>query len=346
MDRKTTLLYYLRDISPFISIVIKYDYSFNRIFTKIRDKVEIGPSHAVTFEDKIVIDHGKNIKIFDIERNFIRIRIHKDIILYLGLLSNNNIVSASQDQSVRIWNPKTEEEVFSITFGSMPRSFIILPNDIIVIGFHNGDIRLLERYNTSRLRGHIDSVSCFGIININTIVSGSFDGDLRIWDIENEECTHILKGHYSFVMKLIVIKNKIISGDENGDIIIWNSQTGELESILKGHDHKISLLYAVDDNIIISSDASGKTFLWDLKTKTVKHVIKLNDVSEITSIITLPYGNLVIGTNTPILYLYNPQNGKIIDELNTQNEYTIKLLLLSDNRFVNVTYDGEIIIWE
>lgn len=65
----------------------------------------------------------------------------------------------------------------------------------------------------------------------------------------------------------------------------------------------------------------------------------------ITSLLRLPDGNIVIASWTPRIYVYDPINGKIVYSLDEESD-TIALLMLKDNRFINVMSNCIFNIWE
>jgi WD40 repeat protein len=55
----------------------------------------------------------------------------------------------------------------------------------------------------------------------NSIISGSEDKSIKIWDISNGNCIKTLNGHSTHVMSVAINNNKIISGSRGGSIKIW-----------------------------------------------------------------------------------------------------------------------------
>ena len=72
------------------------------------------------------------------------------------------------------------------------------------------------------LNGHTSSVSSVVKLNETTIVSGSYDGTLRIWDLLNNT-SRVLNGHTDFVYSVVKLnETTIVSGSGDGTLRVWD----------------------------------------------------------------------------------------------------------------------------
>lgn len=75
------------------------------------------------------------------------------------------------------------------------------------------------------LRGHGNLIwSLETTHNGDTLISGSTDRTIKIWDISNRTLLFTLKGHGTRVNTLAVTQNDshLISGDKYGNIKVWS----------------------------------------------------------------------------------------------------------------------------
>ncbi len=68
-------------------------------------------------------------------------------------------------------------------------------------------------------------------------VSGSWDGTLRLWDLETGKSLRTLEGHTDWVSAVAVLADgrRALSGSEDGTLRLWDLETGESLRTLEGH---------------------------------------------------------------------------------------------------------------
>jgi len=92
-----------------------------------------------------------------------------------------------------------------------------------------------------------------------TIVSGSEDKTLRIWDRSTSTLQHVLKGHTDGVVGLEVIDNTIISSAKDDTMRIWDLSTGNL---LQTYLLKQATCVRFVDNTLIVGCRDGGIQVW------------------------------------------------------------------------------------
>lgn len=113
------------------------------------------------------------------------------VITYL-LLSNNRVISASDDHTINVFSVETGERLHS-------------------------------------LEGHEGGVWCLAVHKeSDSLISGSTDTTLRVWDLATGICTHIFHGHTSTIRCLELVplpnpegKTLIVTGSRDHSLRVW-----------------------------------------------------------------------------------------------------------------------------
>ncbi len=123
------------------------------------------------------------------------------------------------------------------------------------------------------LMGHAGEVNAVAINpDGKSIVSGSDDKTIKVWDLSSRTLQHTLKGHQDWVYSLAISPDSqtIISGSKDTTIRLWNLPTGKQIRTLKGHSSYINSVAISPDSTKIASASYDKTVkVWNLKTGQV-----------------------------------------------------------------------------
>jgi WD40 repeat protein len=113
---------------------------------------------------------------------------------------------------------------------------------------------------------HGDRVIAVATLHGERMVTGSYDGLLRLWDLKTGVILKKMEGHRSRVRALAASRDGqwIASGDESGELILWDGKTGNpLNQPVKVHDGWIfSLDFSSDSSTLASGSSDTTTKLW------------------------------------------------------------------------------------
>lgn len=113
------------------------------------------------------------------------------------------------------------------------------------------------------LNGHTSTVRNIKFVNATTVVSGSRDCTLRVWNVETGDCEKVLEGHEKTIRGMAVHGEVVVSGSYDNDARIWIWRTGECSRVLKGHTSKIYAV-VVDGTTIATGSMDTDIRVWDL----------------------------------------------------------------------------------
>jgi serine/threonine protein kinase len=129
-----------------------------------------------------------------------------------------------------------------------------------------------------------------------TLVSGSADRMVKVWNLANEEETHSFN-HADSVLSVAISSDGqlIASGSVNKTIKVWNLETQKAPQVLTEHSGQVmSLAFHPKKNNILFSGSGDKTIkIWDIKKQICTHNYT-NHSSGVTSIAVSPDGKTIV----------------------------------------------------
>lgn len=149
------------------------------------------------------------------------------------IFSHGRIISASDDHSIHVYSPKTGEQLLS-------------------------------------LDGHEGGVWALAATK-DTLVSGSTDRTVRIWDLSSGRCTHVFGGHTSTVRCLSIVKPEWIDVENEGGTITREKWPKRPLIVTGSRDHSLRVwtlprsgddeyrCYGADDTEVDPSEVSNIT---------------------------------------------------------------------------------------
>ena len=128
---------------------------------------------------------------------------------------------------------------------------------------------------SNTLTGHSQDVRSVAVSPDGlAIASGSFDGTIKIWNLETGTLIRTLTGHSDageMVSSVAIAPNGTLlvssSNGYGGTIKIWNLATGELLSTIPGTSLGISsIAISPDSQLLASGSEEGNIYLWNLES--------------------------------------------------------------------------------
>lgn len=140
------------------------------------------------------------------------------------------------------------------------------------------------------LKGHDGGVWALKYFS-NTLVSGSTDRDVRVWNIRTGRCTHIFRGHTSTVRCLDILHPVQIGVNDNGQPIIFP----KVPLLVTGsRDHNLHVWKLPLDNEAEGSDEITETKTFDSKDSSNPYLVTvlLGHTQSVRSV--TGHGNIIV----------------------------------------------------
>lgn len=114
--------------------------------------------------------------------------------------------------------------------------------------------------NILRLEGHSDTITSVGFNYNGTLcLTGSYDGQVRIWDAISGELKQILEGPEDIEFACWHSKgNAVLAGSKDGTVWLWLAHDGTCLQVLAGHDGGVSCgIFSHDGKNILTGGEDG-----------------------------------------------------------------------------------------
>jgi WD40 repeat protein len=207
-----------------------------------------------------------------------------------------------------------------------------------------------EGRERNRLLGHRSPAYSLSISNDSkTIVSGSADNTIKVWNLETGEEIRTLKGHDSRVNSVSISNDSktIVSGSEDYNIKVWNLETGEEIHTLKGHNGRVnSVSISNDSKTIVSGGGDNTIKVWNLETGEEIHTLKGHD-REVSSVsISNDSKTIVSGSFDNTIKVWNRETGELIRTLTGHDSGVNSVSISNDSKtIVSGSADNTIKVW-
>lgn len=196
---------------------------------------------------------------------------HTDRVWSVSFSSMNQVISGSDDRTIRMWNIADgsytifeghHKTVRCVRFAPQDK-YIASASDDHRVGIWDPN----EKGGRPRwLRGHSDCVYSVAFLESGRrLASCSGDKTVRVWDIENETALWVLKGHVDRVWTVTASGNGwIATGSDDRTIRLWDLNRKGASKTLIGHSHWVNrVFYSPDGKHLASAAQDGTIRIWD-----------------------------------------------------------------------------------
>ncbi|MFO7661096.1 MAG: protein kinase, partial [Chloroflexota bacterium] len=198
-----------------------------------------------------------------------------------------------------------------------------------------------------------------------TMLTGTEDGHIRLWDFATGEVLHDLRGHGDAVNAVAFSPDgrQALSGSRDKSIRLWDLSSGDLLQTLTGHMNEVSAVaFLPDGRYALSGEDSGslpgEMIVWDLRTGEPIRRFGADlsgEIEGVQSIAISPDGRTVVaglGRRIPTqdknsIGLWDITTGELIEFLEG-TELTVNNIRFSPdgNLVVAAADDGAVYTWE
>lgn len=186
-----------------------------------------------------------------------------------------------------------------------------------------------------------------------TLISGSADQTIKVWNVETGEVLNTLFGHTDVVRSLALAPDgkTLISGSGDRTIKIWDLQTNQLIQTLEQESPVWSVAVSPDGQTFVSGSDDGILKIWSLPTGDLVQTISAHQrqifSGRIFSVAISPDGKIIATASLDqTLKLWNAQTGELIRTL-TEHRDAVRALAFSPDgqTLASASWDETLKLW-
>jgi len=217
----------------------------------------------------------------------------------------------------------------TVLLNSFPKS-LSCHNNIIAVGLESGDIIILSAITgiqTAVLSGHKDMVvSLVFSLNGTSLVSGSWDHTVKLWDVQTGGIVKTFSGHSDWVKSVSISADctRIASGSYDKTICLWDIQTGECHYTIQQQYHVLHVCFSPTDPQNLLSISDGKVWQWDINGHQNKPPF------DGTCIAFSSDGTQFVSCYNGVVTIQNSDSGEIVAKLQVADEAYSQCFSLDD----------------
>ncbi|KDN40691.1 hypothetical protein K437DRAFT_258556, partial [Tilletiaria anomala UBC 951] len=114
--------------------------------------------------------------------------------------------------------------------------------------------------------GHTGFVTSIKLKGRDTLVTGSYDETIRVWDLKSGQCCKVLKAKAISCLDFLLDDDILCAGlYDTGRVMVWDMKTWELLHTLSGHNRGIRNI-ALNKDYLVSVGQDKAIVVWDWRT--------------------------------------------------------------------------------
>ncbi len=211
-------------------------------------------------------------------------------------------------------------------------------------------IRYFPYYDIRTLIGGTYSVNSVAFSpDGNTIASGSYDQNIKLWRVSDGTLLRTLAGHTSSVNSVTFSPNgnTVASGSFDNSIKIWQVSDGTLIRTLTGHTSSVrSVTFSPDGAMLASGSYDHSIKLWRVSDGTLLRTL-IGDANGVYSVAFSPDGNTVAsGGDDSSIKFWRVSDGALLRTLTGHTALVNSVAFSPDgNTIASGSADNRIKLW-
>lgn len=188
-----------------------------------------------------------------------------------------------------------------------------------------------------------------------TLVTGNFNGTVKLWDTASGRVLQTLDGHSHLVYKGVLSPDEkiVASCSLDGKIKLWDLATGRELRMLTGHTDAVkAVAFSPDGKLLASVSNDGTLRLWDvlsgLERRSFVHTKSTDVDNSVYAVVFISHGKIIAAANGDgTISYWEVNSGKELRVLKGHTNLVFCLALSADGRsLASGSYDHTVKLWD
>ncbi len=304
------------------------------------------------------------IKIWDLgtKRECLTLTGHKSAVLAVAATSKGYLISASTDETLKIWDLQQGIDVGTLraNIGSF-NDIAVMPGGEQIISA-SGDLfnsprehyvlkiwDLTEQKEMYTLGEHSDPVNTVAVTPDGRYAIAGLNDSLVVWDLSTRTKRCTLTGQKSRIQAVVAVNNRlVISASSLDDLKIWDIEHGKVLTTLTGHQGGVmDVAVTPDRKRAISVASDGTIKIWNLEG--IEETASLSrHQNKVTKVVITPDGKWAISTSYDhTAIVWNLENFQPLLTLQGHTHWVTDIAVMADSRHaISASWDGTLKFWD
>jgi WD40 repeat protein len=205
----------------------------------------------------------------------------------LLLASSSLLLSCSFDKKVIIWNSSSGEILKTITsrFNMILKMISLKNTSKLASCSADSTIRIWNLTHekdlslTRILTGHKEFVMTLLSLNKSTLISGSLDFKIKLWNVNSGQEMKTFSAHSAWVNSIVLLSNgQLASWSDDETIRIWNLENDAINLVktIFAELGQVKSIISLTDGNLAAGGSKGDIHIWHIERNSTSYLSKLS----------------------------------------------------------------------